>query len=99
MGKRKNNNPTPTVAGEFPIGIFVEPTVRSATDEAYAEIREMNANFIVAQQSTTPAATDWALENAAANGVKMLVTDTGIRWIVSEWIAQDACDGEGVYLR
>ena len=99
MGKRRNNNPTPTVAGEFPIGIFVEPAGSSATDEAYAEIREMNANFIVAQQSTTPAATDWVLEKASANGIKILVTDTGIRWIQSEWIAQDDCGGEGVYLQ
>lgn len=99
MAKRKNNNPAPTVAGEFPIGIFVEPAPSSATDAAFAEIREMNANFIVGQQSTTPAATDWALEKAQANGLKILVTDTGVRWIQAEWIAQNDDSGEGIYLR
>jgi len=98
MGKRKNNNPTPAVAGEFPIGIFVEPAPDRTSDDTYAEIRAMNANFIVAQQLTTPAATDWALEQAQNNNVKILVTDTGIRWIQSEWLSQNDDDGEGVYL-
>ncbi|MCQ6562780.1 hypothetical protein [Paenibacillus mendelii] len=99
MGKRKNNNPTPTVSGEFPIGIFVEPSPSATSDATYAEIRAMNANFIVAQQLTTPATTDWALEKAEANQLKILVTDTGMRWIQSEWISQNDDDGEGVYLR
>jgi len=95
---KKNNNPTPTVSGQFPIGIFVEPTPSATSNETYAEIRAMDANFIVAQQLTTPATTDWALEKAAANGLKILVTDTGIRWIQSEWISQNADDGEGMRL-
>ncbi|MFD0714728.1 hypothetical protein [Paenibacillus sp. GCM10027626] len=98
MGKRKNNNPTPAVSGEFPIGIFVEPAPDRTSDDTYAEIRAMNANFVVAQQLTTPATTDWALEKALTNNLKILVTDTGIRWIQSEWLSQNADDGEGVYL-
>ncbi|MBP1996990.1 beta-galactosidase [Paenibacillus eucommiae] len=99
MKKRVNNNPSPAVAGEFPIGIFVEPPPAVATDAAYAEIRAMNANLIVANQSTTPATTDLALDKAAANGLMMLVSDTGLRWIQSEWISQNFDDGEGLYLR
>ena len=98
MGKRINRNPTPTVNGQFPIGIFVEPSPAHTTDAAYADIRAMNANFIVGVNLTTPATTDWALEKAGANGLKILVTDTGIRWIQSEWLSQNSDDGEGLYV-
>ncbi|MBP1996989.1 cohesin domain-containing protein [Paenibacillus eucommiae] len=95
-----NPNPTPTVSGEFPIGIFFEPPPSDTTDAAYADIRAMNANFVVATNlNTTPAKTDWALEKAAANDLKMLVTDTGIRWYRSEWVSQNADDGTGLNLR
>lgn len=89
-----------TVSGEFPIGIFVNPAPSETSDASYADIRAMNANFIVATNLlTTPATTDWALEKAAANDLKILVTDTGIRWIQSEWLSQNDDKGQGLYLR
>ncbi|MCQ6562778.1 cohesin domain-containing protein [Paenibacillus mendelii] len=95
-----NPNPTPTVSGEFPIGIFVEPPPVDVSDASFADIRAMNANFIVASNlNTTPATTDWALEKAAANGLKMLVTDTGIRWYRSEWVSQNDDDGDALSIR
>ncbi|BBI32894.1 cohesin domain-containing protein [Cohnella abietis] len=95
-----NPNPTPTVSGEFPIGIFFEPPPADVTDASFADIRAMNANFIVASNlNTTPATTDWALEKAAANHLKYLVTDTGIRWYRSEWISQNSDNGDALYLR
>ncbi|WP_141504753.1 beta-galactosidase [Paenibacillus luteus] len=92
--------PSLTVSGEFPIGIFVNPAPSDTSDASYADIRAMNANFIVATNLlTTPATTDWALEKAAAHDLKILVTDTGIRWIQSEWLSQNDDKGEGLYLR
>ncbi|WP_139995219.1 cohesin domain-containing protein [Paenibacillus paridis] len=94
-----NPNPTPTVSGEFPIGIFVEPPPPDVTDASFADIRAMNANFIVASNlNTTPATTDWALEKAAANDLKYLVTDTGIRWYRSEWVSQNNDDGDELFI-
>jgi len=98
-----SSNPTPAVGGEFPIGIFYEPPATEATNADYADIRAMNANFIVASNNTvftaTPAKMDYALELAAANNLKFLVTDSGIRWFKSEWISQNDDAGTGVYLR
>lgn len=95
-----SSNPTPTVSGEFPIGIFVEPPPPDVTDASFADIRAMNVNFIVASNlNTTPATTDWALEKAAANNLKYLVTDTGIRWYRSEWVSQNSDAGAPLYLR
>ncbi|MBP1996988.1 cohesin domain-containing protein [Paenibacillus eucommiae] len=95
-----SSNPTPTVAGEFPIGIFWNPPPSETSDASYADIRAMNANFIVATNLlTTPATTDWALEKAANNDLKILVTDTGVRWYKSEWVSQNSDSGAGVYLR
>lgn len=88
------------VDGQFPIGVFHIPGPADTSYAAYAAIRELNANFVVAtNEITTPARTDWALEQAEANGLKMLVTDTGIRWVQCEWIAQDAEDGSALFVR
>ncbi|MFD0714727.1 S-layer homology domain-containing protein [Paenibacillus sp. GCM10027626] len=95
-----SSNPTPTVSGEFPIGIFFEPPPSDVSNTSFADIRAMNANFIVTSNlNTTPATTMWALDRAAENDLKMLVTDTGIRWFRSEWISQSDDTGTGVYLR
>jgi len=95
-----SSKPPRTVSGEFPIGIFFEPPPPDVSDASFADIRAMNANFIVASNlNTTPATTDWALEKAAANNLKMLVTDTGIRWYRSEWVSQNNDGGEALYLR
>jgi hypothetical protein len=95
-----SSNPTPTVDGEFPIGIFHNPPPSATTDSAYADIRAMNANFIVSTNlMTTPATTDWALKMAQNNDLKILVTDTGIRWYQSEWISQNDDTDASLYLR
>lgn len=68
----------------FPIGIFWPPSPADTTNARYAEISQMNANFVVAGNGIGDFATnDQALACAAANGVKVIVEDSRLLWNVN----------------
>ncbi|MBP1996002.1 cohesin domain-containing protein [Paenibacillus eucommiae] len=72
-------DPAPNPA--FPIGIFYNPGPEDTTDARYAEIANMNANFIVGTNYVdTYAENDLALTYAQAHGLKMLVDDGRLKW-------------------
>jgi len=68
-------------AKPFHIGIFNPPSPEHVNAQSYAEIAGMNVNFIVGGNSHyTYDVNDRALQFAADNGLKILVTDTKFGW-------------------
>jgi len=69
------------VSEPFHIGIFNPPPPEGVNAQSYAEIADMNVNFIVGGNSHyTYDVNDRALNFAAQNGLKILVADTKIGW-------------------
>ncbi|MCQ6562014.1 hypothetical protein [Paenibacillus mendelii] len=65
----------------FPIGIFWPPGPAETTSARYAEINEMNANFVVGGNGVSTLATnDQALMHASNNGIRLLVDDVRLMW-------------------
>ncbi|WP_245375217.1 cohesin domain-containing protein [Paenibacillus eucommiae] len=74
---------------QFPIGIYMGPAPEDVADAKYAEIKEMNANFIVHTNLLEwMADNDRALDLAGAHGLKILVSDVGVRWEQEELVTQ-----------
>ncbi|MBP1989460.1 FIMAH domain-containing protein [Paenibacillus eucommiae] len=66
----------PVVPNTFPIGLFWPPGPADTTQARYEEMREMNANFFIGNNSVTqPHLNDAALNLAAANDFKIIVND------------------------
>jgi len=81
----------------FPIGIFFPPSPQETTQSAYADIKDMNANFIVgAGVLVTPEDNGTALDLAQANGLKILASDFRLHWS-DRHIVQSA-NGAGYYV-
>ncbi|MBP1995157.1 cohesin domain-containing protein [Paenibacillus eucommiae] len=79
----------PAVNGAFPIGIHFNPSSWETTNAKYAEIADMNANFILGTNFVdTFDETDKALNYAAANGLKMIVDDGRMNFNSREHVTQ-----------
>lgn len=85
------------VLDEFPIGIHYGPWPVNTNDASYAEIREMNANFIIGKNDkhVTIGRNLYALDLAERSGLKILVDDFVIYspWKM-ELITQISADNE-----
>lgn len=78
---------------EFPIGIYYGPGPEMVTDAKYAEIKEMNVNYIVQTNLLEwMGDNDRVLDIAADHGLKILVSDAAIRWEKAELITQEVKD-------
>ncbi|WP_221414189.1 hypothetical protein [Paenibacillus sp. 598K] len=65
----------------FPIGIFWPPGPAATSNQTYADIAGMGANFVVGGNGINSYATnDAALQYAQANGVRILVDDERLVW-------------------
>lgn len=81
----------PSVNGSFPIGIYYNPGPTETTNAKYAEIADMNANFILGSNFLdTFEETDKALGYAAANGLKMIVNDGRLTYNSRQHLTQPA---------
>ncbi|MFC5404287.1 Ig-like domain-containing protein [Cohnella soli] len=70
------NEPGQPDRNAFPIGIYIPPPPEDVNQGTYEDIADMNVNFIIGGNSHyTFDVNDRALGFAAANGLKMLVTD------------------------
>ncbi|WP_146762393.1 hypothetical protein [Paenibacillus contaminans] len=69
--------PPSEVLDEFPIGIYYGPWPEDTNDGSYAEIRDMNANFIVGwnDKHVTLGRNLFSLDLAEKHGLKVLVDD------------------------
>lgn len=69
--------PPSEVLDEFPIGIYYGPWPADTNDASYAEIRDMNANFIVGwnNKHVTLGGNLFSLDLAEKHGLKVLVDD------------------------
>ncbi|MCQ6557678.1 cohesin domain-containing protein [Paenibacillus mendelii] len=76
----------------FPIGIFWPPSPQETSFSKYEEIKDMNANFIVAGNGLVdPGGIDPALVQADANDLSMLVSDWNFSWR-SDFVKQPDTD-------
>ncbi|UVI32732.1 cohesin domain-containing protein [Paenibacillus spongiae] len=81
-----------SAADTFPIGIFWPPGPQETSFGKYEEIKDMNANFIVAGNGLVdPGGIDPALVQADANGLSMLVGDWNLSWR-SDFVKQPDTD-------
>lgn len=75
--------PTPDylyLSGAFPIGIFWQPPPQNSSNDKYAELKNMNANFIVGTNGVADFNTNKAaLPFIEANDLKLLVYDSRFR--------------------